>query len=270
MSFKRFIANRECGIVSPSLINGSAMKTFHPKLDHNGQPVALHSPSADSEPEAWLGESHVATVTPGGRLPKAINGIPFSPWKDAPTTPTGWENVPGQNDNLIEPMLHVGLNKHAAAGVVIEEPDGRVWVIHPSNAFGGYKATFPKGTIEPSEDLSFQAVAIKEAFEESGLQVAITGYLMDVERTTSVCRYYRARRIGGTPAAMGWESQAVSLVPKDKLYSVLNRDVDHPLAKMVGAGLVSRKATAADSNGPSISVPEGKPYLGTPMSSRRS
>lgn len=212
------------------------MTIFHPKLDHNGKKVPLYHPSTDSHPEAWLGADQIATVTPGGWMPKSLNGVPFAPWKGAPKTLAEWENVPGQMDDLEEPALVVGVGKHAAAGVVVEEPDGRVWVIHPSNAFGGYKATFPKGTIEDDEDLSFQAVAIKEALEESGLQVAITGYLQDVERSTSVCRYYRARRVGGTPADCGWESQAVSLVPAAKLYSVLNQTVDHPLAAMVGAG----------------------------------
>jgi len=212
------------------------MTIFHPKLDHNGKRVPLYHPSTESHPEAWLSADQVATVTPGGWMPKSLNGVPFALWKDAPKTLAEWENVPGQMDDLEEPALVVGVGKHAAAGVVVEEPDGRVWVIHPSNAFGGYKATFPKGTIEDDEDLSFQAVAIKEAFEESGLQIAITGYLKDVDRSTSVCRYYRARRVGGTPADCGWESQAVSLVPAAKLYSVLNRSVDHPLAAMVGAG----------------------------------
>ena len=206
---------------------------YHPKLNDYGQKVKLSHPHADGQPEAWLDASHVATVTPDGWMPKAINGIPFSPWKDAPTTTAGWANAPGQEDNLIGPAFHASTGMKAAAGVVVEEPDGRIWVVHPSNAFGGYKATFPKGTTESG--LPMQAVAIKETFEESGLQVAITAFLMDVERTTSVCRYYRARRVGGTPAACGWESQAVSLVPKAKLLGILNRTVDHPLAKMVGA-----------------------------------
>ncbi len=34
------------------------------------------------------------------------------------------------------------------AGVIIREPDGRVWIMHPKGAFGGYKATFPKGSAD--------------------------------------------------------------------------------------------------------------------------
>lgn len=231
-----------------------APKAYHPKLNDNGEKVPLYQPHTDGDPGAWQDPDQVARVTPGGHMPSSINGIPFAPWADAPKTLAGWENVPGQLDDLEEPHMHVGLNMHASAGVVVEESDGRVWVIHPSNAFGGYKATFPKGTIEDDQDLAPQAAAIKEAFEESGLQVEITGYLMDVPRTTSVCRYYRARRIGGTPADCGWESQAVSLVPKAKLYDVLSKDVDHPLAELVGAGAKPKKKDPPPSSG------WGKPF----------
>lgn len=210
------------------------MTIYHPKPGPNGQKVKILHPHKEGAPEAWLGADHVATVTPEGWLPKSINGVPFEPWKDAPKTPEGWKNVPGQDATLTEPALAVGVGKHPAAGVVVEESDGRVWVVHPTNAYGNYRTTFPKGTIE--RGLPMQAVAIKEAFEESGLRVAITGFLMDVDRSTSRCRYYRARRVGGSPADMGWESQAVSLVPKGKLLGVLDQSVDHPLAKMVGAG----------------------------------
>ncbi len=210
------------------------MTCYHPQLNDQGMKVLLHHPSVEGEPEAWLNASHVARAIPGGWLPQAINGVPFASWKQAPTTAAGWKTVPGQDQSLIEPPFHTRSGMKSAAGVVIEEADGRIWVVHPSNTFGGYQATFPKGTLE--EDLPMQAVAIKETFEESGLQVEITGYLLDMDRSRSRTRYYRARRVGGTPADCGWESQAVSLVPANRLYSLLNRSVDHPLAKLVGAG----------------------------------
>ena len=114
--------------------------------------------------------------------------------------------------------------KSVGAGVVIEEPDGRVWLTAPTNGFGGYNATFPKGTAEPG--LSLQANAIKEAFEETGLQVRITGIVGDFERTTSIARMYTARRVGGDPTKMGWETQAVQLVPKEKLLEAMNMPSD--------------------------------------------
>ena len=77
--------------------------------------------------------------------------------------------------------------------------------------------------------LDLRVTAVKEAFEETGLRVELVGHLLDVRRSTSHTRYYLARRLGGTPAAMGWESQAVHLAPLAQAKALLNRAVDHPL-----------------------------------------
>jgi 8-oxo-dGTP pyrophosphatase MutT (NUDIX family) len=76
---------------------------------------------------------------------------------------------------------------------------------------------------------SLQACAIREAYEEAGLKVQIIGYLADSLRTQSYTRYYLARRVGGSPACMGWESQAVHLVPPGMLNSLLTHPNDLPL-----------------------------------------
>ena len=102
-----------------------------------------------------------------------------------------------------------------------------VWIVAPTNRFGGYDWVFPKGTVSPG--MSLQATALCEALEESGLQVRITGLLGDFARTTSVCRYYLAERIGGSPAAMGWESQAVALAPLEALPDLLTAAADQPV-----------------------------------------
>lgn len=151
----------------------------------------------------------------------------------------GWEYGDGVNDALHEPPFHLPEGKNASSGVIIEEPDGRIWVVHPTNKFGGYEATFPKGSAEP--ELSLQANAVKEAFEESGLEIEITGFIGDFERTTSVARMYRARRVGGSPVHAGWESQAVSLVPKEKLKDILNMWPDHSIVDSITSGSVSNK-----------------------------
>lgn len=207
---------------------------YHPMPDDNGKAVPVHKPSEASAAETWTDPHAIATWTPGSDAPAELNGIAVAPWEDAPDSLEGWENVPGMMHDLAEPDLEVPKGKKAAAGVIIEEPDGRVWIVRPTNGFGNYDATFPKGTAEM--ELSLQANAIKEAYEESGLQVEITGFLQDVTRTTSVARFYTARRVGGSPAAMGWESQAVQLVPRSKLYDVLNQSSDDSLAEAMGAG----------------------------------
>lgn len=206
----------------------------HPRKGENGKPVLVKSPHHASAPSTWTSPDAVATFVPGGDVPLELGGIPLRKWKDHPRTADGWDYDDGVNDDLVEPVFHVPVGKNASSGVVIEEEDGRVWLTAPTNAFGGYHATFPKGGAE--EGLSLQANAIKEAFEETGLRVQITGFLGDFERTTSVARMYRAKRVGGTPVDCGWEAQAVHLVPKGHLYDHLNGPADHPVAELIGGG----------------------------------
>lgn len=208
--------------------------SHHPKLDHHGKKVTIHSPSKASDMAAWDDPKASATVLPGGKLPSELNGIALAPWSDAPSTKAEWRHVDGMKHDLDEPPLALAPGKKAASGIVIEEPDGRVWLVAPTNRFGGYHASFPKGNAEA--DLPLQANAIKEVFEELGLKVEITGLLGDYARTTTVARLYTGKRVGGTPADMGWESQAVHLVPKADLYRYLNMHTDHAAAEAIGAG----------------------------------
>ncbi|NDP60035.1 MAG: NUDIX domain-containing protein, partial [Oxalobacteraceae bacterium] len=154
-------------------------------------------------------------------LPKFVNGseVPLARWEDVPISRDDWQaddKELGEPDDIV---IH-------AAGVVIEEDDGRVWVVAPTGGFAGMKNTFPKGQIDrdkdvPGEYWSPQATARKEAYEESGLQVELTGFLYDNVGDSQNTRYYRAKRIGGTPADVGWESQAVHLVPRDQLRGMM-------------------------------------------------
>jgi len=207
----------------------------HPQKDHHGETVTIKEPSTPTALETWTDPDAVATVVPGGAMPAELNGVALAPWSDHPHTDEGWEYLPEVDDTLDEPPFHAPKGKHASAGVIIREPDGRVWLTHPTNAFGGYKCTFPKGTAE--EGMSLQATAVRETFEETGLKVRIVGFLGDFHRTTSVARIYLAERVGGTPAAAGWESQAVSLCPVAKLYDALNMHTDHDIAEALGAGV---------------------------------
>lgn len=175
--------------------------------------------------------------------PPPLNGIPFEPW----TPPKDWRRVKGTKD-IAEPdgptpktwvdrwtdkktgEKHEDVHtQRVGAGVIIQEPDGRVWLVEPKNHFGGYEQTFPKGGQE--EGLTLQQTAIKEAWEESGLKVNITGHAFDQERTTSVARYYWAERAGGTPTDFGEETHAVHLVPVAHLHRYLNTRLDRELAK---------------------------------------
>ena len=214
----------------------TASIVFHPQPDEHGKAVRILHPSTATDLAAWHAPQSLATVLPLGALPGALNGIPFAPWLDTPDTPAGWDRVAGQRV-LAEPVFTPPPGKAAAAGVVIEETDGRVWAVAPSNRFGGYQATFPKGRVDAGVGL--QANAIREAFEESGLRVEIVAFLVDSARTQTYTRYYLARRIGGNPALMGWESQAVHLAPPDALAQLLCNPNDRAV---IAALMAARRA----------------------------
>ncbi|BDU76008.1 NUDIX hydrolase [Mesoterricola sediminis] len=198
--------------------------TLHPRLDHHQQPVRIARPHTPTPPGTWPDPAALATVIPDGPLPEQLNGVPFSPWSGAPAGNAGWQDL-AEPCAFPEPPFEAKGMK-AAAGAVVVEPDGRVWVVAPSNAFGGYQATFPKGK---ADGMGLRATALKEVFEEAGLQVELVAHLVDVPRSTSRTRYYLARRKGGTPAAMGWESQAVHLAPPSSLKGLLHHPNDAPI-----------------------------------------
>lgn len=199
---------------------------YHPSPRANGQKIVLTHPDKPTRLDTWHNPDEVAVVVPQGNLPKTVCEVEIASWAQAPDTTEAWQAL--ADCHYVEaPAFDCPAGLKAAAGVVTRESDGRCWLVAPSNGFGGYKTTFPKGTQEPG--LSLQACAIKEAFEESGLQVELTGFLMDVTRSGSYTRYYTARRVGGNPADMGWESQAVLLVPGAKLGGYLINPYDQPL-----------------------------------------
>lgn len=192
------------------------MKHYHPRKDDYGHPVELKALSQATALSSWADPTQIATIAPDGPGPVSLNSIALSDWVDAPTTAAGWENQMALTaPAFTEPPMLSTPGKSAASGLVILEEDGRIWVVSPSNAFGGYANTFPKGKLDSG--LSLRANALKEGYEESGLQVALTGFLCDSHRSTSVTRYYTARRVGEHPACMGWETQAVHLVPSAQL-----------------------------------------------------
>ena len=204
-----------------------ATTVFHPQRDEKGWRVVIRMPSLGSALSAWAQKDAIALVVPKGKMPTHVNGICISPWADRPVDPKAWEALASEFA-IEEPEFNVPAGFKPAAGVVIRETDGRIWVVAPTNAYAGYRATFPKGR---PDGKTTQAAALMEAFEESGLKVRLLRHLVDVERTESYTRYYLAERLAGDPAEMGWESQAVMLVPQEKLPEVLNSAYDKPIIK---------------------------------------
>ena len=201
--------------------------TDHPKHGETGEIVRIKHPTKPSSASAWQDARRSAVFAPGGKAPKAMNGVAIQAWRDHPRTPEDWNACDLLMPGLTEPAPPKS-SLPLASGVVAVEPDGRIWMVSPTNKFGGYETTFPKGKLDHGK-LTLQANAVKEGYEESGLKVRITGYLGDFKRSTSITRLYFAERVGGDPTDMGWESQAVRLVPRSEWASCLQNPSDKPV-----------------------------------------
>jgi 8-oxo-dGTP pyrophosphatase MutT (NUDIX family) len=162
----------------------------------------------------------------------------FSSWTP-PATEAGWKAVSGQNPSLNEKPLDT-LGQKAASGIVMFEPDGRVWLTKPTNAYGGYEQTFPKG--KQDAGLSLQQNAIKETYEETGLKAKITGIVGDFKGDTSTARFYMGEREGGHPHDYGSEAEAVHLATTDDAFKLLNKQRDKDI---LAAAVAMRTPTTA-------------------------
>lgn len=177
--------------------------------------------------------------TSGGLLDETptVNGVPFT---SAPRD--SWRNhrdVDIGEPPLPEPPTYKSYDKETkrtidkpkaqSTGVLIQEDDGRIWLYEPTNHFGGYYHTFPKGRLEPG--LTPQQNARKEVREELGMDVKITGYLADAEGDVTTTRYYLAKRTGGNPQDAHWEADNVKLVTPETAAKLLNRGRDQKLLK---------------------------------------
>lgn len=195
---------------------------IHPRKDDQGQIVTIKTPDLPSPISSWSDPLAIATAVPDGPMPPGINGIPLAFSSLFPPSNADWGCLAGQTD-FEDPPFDTGTLK-PAAGAVVVEPDGRLWLVSPTNGFGGYKTTFAKGK---TDGRGLRETALKEVFEELGLEVELFRHLIDVTKSTSRTRYYLARRIGGNPADMCWESQSAHLVPLELAKDMLNRSVDH-------------------------------------------
>lgn len=131
-------------------------------------------------------------------------------------------------------------------GVLVQEPDGRVWIAQPTGGYGRRNHTLPGGGVE--HGLSNQQNALKEVWEETGLHVEITGHLGDFRDSNNgdTGRLYIGKRVGGQPwdakiepklTAMygkpSAESEAVKLVTPEKAAELLHRTDDLAQLAMV-------------------------------------
>lgn len=160
----------------------------------------------------------------------SLNGVDF-----APAPHHFWEHV--KDKDIKEPPA---LKPIQRAGVMIKEPDGRIWIVQPTNQFGSRNHTLPGGGVE--KGLTVQQNALKEVWEETGLQVEITGHLGDFKDSNNGNngRLYIGRRIGGAPwdakieshiidhktGKPSAESESVMLVTPERAAKLLRRTDD--------------------------------------------
>jgi 8-oxo-dGTP pyrophosphatase MutT (NUDIX family) len=107
-----------------------------------------------------------------------------------------------------------------SSGVVLLDPEGRVYVRKVAGGFGGYDWSFAKGRLEPG--LSSEENALRELREEMGLEARIVGVLGDYEGTTGVTRFYVGEVTGGDPSTHGEETDEVRLLPREEARALLN------------------------------------------------
>ena len=153
------------------------------------------------------------------------------------TTPKAKLTIPSAMDKYLLPtpvnqpvFKSLPKGKHVAAGVVMVLPGGTsffygtgdtadvvkppepvVVLVNPTNSFGGYELTFPKGTVEKGEGLALAAV--REVWEETGLSCQPVAYLGDFESGGSVTRMFIGYVQGGNPVKAGPESEGVRFQP---------------------------------------------------------
>lgn len=190
----------------------------------------------------------------GKEAPGTLNGVDF-----APAPPKFWEKV--KDVDVGEPPPLSG-KKVDRVGILVQEPDGRIWIAQPTNSFGNRKYTLPGGHAEPG--LTDQQNALKEVWEETGIQAEITGYLGDFEDSNNGNngRLYIGKRIGGAPwdakiephiisnktGKPAAESESVNLVTPEQAAKLLHRSDDLGQLIAVHPIKLDQPTTGAGSN----------------------
>lgn len=182
----------------------------------SGSPLMLLAQLADPRGEAVFTKEN-AHLARGMNL----NGVPIAPIADRE-----FYKSAARVDVGAPPMPEVA-GKSPSAGVIMLEPDGRLWLVEPTGHYNGIQHTFPKGGLE--EGLDDQRTALKEVMEESGLQARISGFLGDYQTRTTVTRMFIGQRTGGDPGDFHWETQAAKLVTPEDASRLLNRPANQEM-----------------------------------------
>jgi len=238
-------------IANQEVVGRVALNARHPAGLHRGMEVIIKKPHVPTDRTTYRDPCEIATFIPNQMdVPRDalsdsepfLRVLPQAAFASAYIrnrgTLTG--EVPFVDSRITPDSKH-----RLGAGLIIFDPDGRVWIAHPTNDFGGDKALFPRGSYDDEDDADLRRTAIREVFEETGIVGALVSYrgdslvsMPDDDETRASwkseltgsgvfadiyqdgykrVRYYLARRVAGSPVGTGWESQAVSLAPVNKL-----------------------------------------------------
>lgn len=175
---------------TPQAQPASPLKFVRPPVGASGKPSTV--PMKDE----------ISWETGKAQTGQSLNGVDF-----APAPPKFWEKV--ADVDVKEPPP---LRKVDRVGVLIQEPDGRIWIVKPTNGYGNRTHTMPGGGVE--KGLTDQQNALKEVWEETGLQVEITGYAGDFKDSNNGNngRLYIGKRVGGAP----WDAKVESFIINQK------------------------------------------------------
>ena len=214
-------------------------------------PIPLPTPTPAIASGVKLSTKEENWKTGDAKHGTSLNGIDFKP---AP--PKFWEKVKDVDINEPPPVHGKKIDR---CSIMVQEPDGRVWIVQPTNHFGDRKYTMPGGSVEPG--LTDQQNALKEFWEETGLQVEITGHLGDFEDSNNKNngRLYIGKRVGGAPwdakieskiidqktGKPAAESDSVHLVPPDVAAKLLHRTDDLAQIAMVNPISINTKPDGA-------------------------
>ena len=116
---------------------------YHPRLDEDRRHVLVRHPHSPSDLATWRDPGQLALFVPEGPMPPGLHGVPFSTSSLALQALRGTKK-PSDGPIFKEPPFNT-MGRANAAGAVVVEPDGPVWLVAPTNAFGGSNVTFPKG-----------------------------------------------------------------------------------------------------------------------------
>lgn len=110
--------------------------------------------------------------------------------------------------DLHTPELFGPRQDDAAYGAVVFDDQGRVLLRRPTNEFGGYAWTWPKGKQETGDHPI--DTAVREVAEETGYTIETVGLLRGgFSSGSSTSHFFVARAVHHDPKTMHWETEAV-------------------------------------------------------------